>query len=93
MASFLPLPKELIDIIYEYNPEHRPMYKKVLEELIERYNDIHSCDNCGNELNEEDSIITHIYLYKKRYAYCSMYCKWEFNYDLRKRWKNKQLYK
>ena len=29
------LPKEIIDIIHEYNADHRPTYNKVLEELLE----------------------------------------------------------
>jgi len=31
------LPKELIDLIFTFNPEHRPLYRKCMEELQEHF--------------------------------------------------------
>ena len=74
------LPKEIIDIIHEYNVDHRPAYNKVLEELLERQ---HECCNCGEYISD-DSKSKQFYRYNKKYVVCSSYCIWEINYDFKK---------
>jgi len=74
------LPKEIIDIIHEYNVDHRPAYNKVLEELLERQ---HECCNCG-EYIPDDTRSKKFYRSYKRFVVCSSYCMWETNYDARR---------
>lgn len=77
------LPKEIMDIINEYNAEHREAYKKVLEELMEIYDSYDICSNCGMDIENEKSKQIYYRSYKRHVA-CSSYCMWEINYDFRK---------
>ena len=77
------LPKEIVDIIHEYNADHRPTYNKVLEELLERHNE---CCNCGEYIPDDTPTKQKQTVYRscKQYVVCSSYCMWEINYDFKK---------
>jgi hypothetical protein len=57
------LPKEIIDIINEYNADHRPSFNKVLKEFIQERN---SCMSC----NTEPNFIEYTYISNKRCLFC-----------------------
>jgi hypothetical protein len=68
------LPKELRDLIGEYNVNHRPLMKKVLQELTKPDN---KCSFCKIELNDNEDIQYGIYIYtwdKDKLLYCSSEC-------------------
>ena len=77
------LPKELMDIIHEYNADHRPMFNKVLQELMDQFEEYDTCYNCGEYIMNENTKVTYFRSCKK-YAACNSYCMWEINYDFRK---------
>lgn len=81
----LKLPKELQDLISEYNVEHRPMFTTVLQQLHLRNNYI--CDNCQNLKTKTDVIIKCI-LFQK-YRFCSEYCSYEHRFGILNSFKKK----
>ena len=87
MLDILPLPKELIDIIYEFNPSHREQYQIVMHEmkLIDSLNEIVDlgthCEECDSFMYPDYAFISH---YRQSSKLCSSYCQWSFDYDIRK---------
>lgn len=78
------LPKELIDMIYEFNPDHRSQLNNVLDELevkIPEYG-TYICHTCDYEIEKEDIIESICLGYQG--VYCSEYCRWDSEYDIRK---------
>ena len=66
------LPKELRDIIGEYNVEHRPLMKKVLQELTKTDN---KCNICNIVLTNDRYYGLYIYTWNRhKYIYCSLDC-------------------
>jgi len=85
------LPKEIQILISEFNPEHRPKMKNVLEELlketkIRNYIDT-ICGNCGDELYSDEREET--YILWKKYTFCCKYCRYETEEDIRKSFRRK----
>jgi hypothetical protein len=64
------LPKEIIDIIHEYNADHRPLYNKVLEELVELVEMRDACWRC----RKIPSWGTKVYISTKRCLFCNSRC-------------------
>jgi hydrogenase maturation factor HypF (carbamoyltransferase family) len=68
------LPKELQEHIEEYNVNHRPSMKKVLQELIHTDN---TCNFCREEITNEDEKYYGLYIYtwnSYKYIYCGPEC-------------------
>ena len=61
------LPKEIIDIIHEYNADHRPAYNKVLEELLELRDACWMCTTIPSEGRT-------LYISRKRCLFCNSTC-------------------
>jgi hypothetical protein len=61
------LPKEIIDIIHEYNADHRPAYNKVLEELVELVEIRDACWRC----TKIPSKGTKVYISSKQCLFCN----------------------
>jgi len=78
------LPKQLQDLISEFNVEHRPIMRVVMDELnhywIWRNENDKECDVCGNKAKEEYSIN----ILWEKYHFCGEYCRYEREYYLRK---------
>jgi len=72
------LPKELQDIIYEFNVEHRPLYGKVLKQILAIGN--YMCDNCEKIISKSEAKIKFIFFQK--YRFCSSYCSYNCRFDI-----------
>jgi hypothetical protein len=83
------LPKEIRILIDEYNVEHRPMMKLVMDELIKEcslrnyFNSI--CENC---LCKGELIET--YILWKKYTFCSMRCRFETEDTIRRSYRRRK---
>jgi hypothetical protein len=78
------LPKELQDLISEYNVEHRPIMRLVMNELLikhqERMENDKYCSNCRRYAQEEYSK----YIYWHKYNYCGEWCIMDLEYYIRR---------
>jgi RNA binding exosome subunit len=78
------LPKELQILIGEFNVEHRPLMRLVMNELIERnyhsFKYYSSCERCGDYSDEKYSI----YLFWQKHKFCSEYCQLNGKEDIRR---------
>lgn len=92
LSSINSLPKELIDIVYEFYPcfknqyrhvMHQILYQDVMYELIEECENLNSCSECDQYFgdNEPHSMIS---LGNYTCKFCSTYCEWSWKYDYRK---------
>ena len=70
MNIFL-LPKEIIDLIYEFNPEHREKYKNAMQDIKNTVS-IVDCDICGNIFYLYNK--KKIYINSSPYLFCSRNC-------------------
>ena len=61
------LPKEIIDIIHEYNADHRPIYNKVFEELVELRDACWMCTTIPSWGRK-------LYISSKRCLFCNSSC-------------------
>ena len=66
------LPKELQDLIGEFNVEHRSLMRLVTNELLEKHNNQIItdcfCRNCGDYTNYTS------YIYWCKYIFCGLFC-------------------
>jgi hypothetical protein len=70
------LPKEVQDLIGEFNVEHRPNMRLVLDEFLVKQKDFENryiCPYCGKHLDEIDEKYS-TYIYSQKYNYCSGWC-------------------
>jgi hypothetical protein len=78
------LPKHIQDLISEFNVEHMPLMRVVMNELIIKYRDRVDndkyCVNCGNDAEEEYST----YIYWHKYNFCGGWCQSDKEYHIRK---------
>lgn len=75
----LDLPKDIIILIYQFNVNHRPKIKIILNELLTKYNLKNRCNNCASEPNERFTK----YIFWKKYKYCSDWCRFDNEYNIR----------
>jgi len=69
------LPKELRDIIEEYNIDHRPLMKRVLQELTKTNNKCNICKIVLTNDNEDRYYGLYIYTWNRhKNIYCSLDC-------------------
>jgi hypothetical protein len=91
--NLLLLPKELQDLINEFNIEHRPLMQVVMHELLmrvvlcellikyeERIENDKYCVNCNDYAEEQYTR----YIFWDRYTFCGEWCSYDTEYDLRK---------
>ena len=91
--NLLLLPKQLQDLVSEFNVEHRPLMRLVMHELSmrlvmnellinyeERIENDKYCDNCGNYAKEEYST----YIYWHKYNFCGGWCRCDKEYHIRR---------
>jgi hypothetical protein len=71
------LPRVLQDLIGEFNVDHRPKMKLVLEQLMESY----TCMNCSSDFC--DKRYTKIILSNK-FIFCSEWCMDELEHHIRR---------
>jgi hypothetical protein len=59
--DFLLLPKEIQNLIDEFNVEHRPKMREVLDELLYYYKEFecYNCNNYSRRIDPESVIILH----------------------------------
>jgi hypothetical protein len=78
------LPKQLQYLISEFNVEHRPLMRVVMNQLLikceERIENDQYCDNCGNDAEEQYST----YIYWHKYNFCGGWCSYDTEYHIRK---------
>jgi hypothetical protein len=90
--NLLLLPTELQDLISEFNVEHRPIMRLVMNELIMKYKDRDEndkyCVNCGSYAEEQYSK----YIFWHKYKFCGEWCSYDTEYDIR-RYKNNGHFK
>lgn len=76
------LPKEIQDMIYEYNVEHRPQMRIVLKELLKKYKSkIYLNNRCSYCRIQPNRPMTKYILWKK-YTFCSEWCSFNEEYDM-----------
>ena len=79
------LPKELQVLISEFNVEHRPAMRVVMNELVinckKRNDENKHCMNCGDNA-EEEKYATYIFWHK--YTFCGEWCRYNAEDDIRK---------
>jgi hypothetical protein len=85
--NLLLLPTELRDLINEFNVEHRPIMRVVMNELLVKYkqraeNDKY-CVGCGNYSDERYSN----YIFWCKYSFCGEWCRYDTESDIRKNYK------
>ena len=82
--NLLLLPKQLQDLISEFNVEHRPLMRVVMNELLIKYEDrIENdkyCINCNGYAEEQYST----YIYWHKYNFCGGWCQYDKEYHIRK---------
>jgi len=78
------LPKQLQDLISEFNVEHRPLMRVVMNQLLikceERIENDKYCVNCNNDAEEQYST----YIYWHKYNFCGGWCQSDTEYHIRK---------
>ena len=88
--NLLLLPKQLQDLISEFNVEHRPMMRVVMNELnrywIWRNEKDKDCVNCFNDADEQYSK----YILWKKYNFCGEWCRHDLEYHIRKSYRHYQ---
>jgi hypothetical protein len=69
------------------------LFNNVLDELLFTVDEYGTniCFECGNFIKEEDLIESTCFNYNG--TYCSGYCRWSFEYDLKKDWKKSKRLK
>jgi hypothetical protein len=82
--KILLLPKELQDVISEFNVEHRPLMRRVMHELLvkyeERIENDNYCVNCNSVAEEQYSR----YIFGDKYTFCGEWCSYDTEYQIRK---------
>jgi len=82
--NLLLLPKNLQDLISEFNVKHRPLMRLVIDELkrywILRIEKDKDCNNCFNYADEQYSK----YILWSKYNFCGEWCRHDFEYHIRK---------
>jgi hypothetical protein len=82
--DLLLLPNDIQKLIGEFNVEHRPIMRVVMNELIikyeERIENDQYCVNCGNDAEEQYST----YIYWHKYNFCGGWCSYDTEYHIRK---------
>ena len=82
--NLLLLPKEIQNLISEYNIDHRPRMRRVMNELLDTHNDRDKnnkhCVNCGCSVNEQYST----FIFWNKYTFCGQYCSYDWESDTRK---------
>jgi len=82
--NLLLLPEHLQNLIREFNVEHRPLMRLVMDELerywILRIEEDKNCNHCFHEADEQYST----YIFWNKYNFCGEWCLLEFEYDARK---------
>jgi hypothetical protein len=71
------LPRVLQDLIGEFNVEHRPKMKLVLEELMEYY----TCMNCSSDFYDKRYTKT---ILSNKFVFCSEWCMDDMEHHIRK---------
>ena len=92
LSSINSLPKELIDMVYEYYPlyknqyrqvVHQLLYQDVMDELIEQCENLNSCTECDQYLGDKETY-SNFRIGYYNCKFCSSYCEWSWKYDYRK---------
>ena len=82
--DLLLLPKDIQNLICEFNVEHRPKMKLLLNELVikyeERFANDKYCINCNNDAKEKYST----YIFWRKYNFCGEWCSDDTEYHIRK---------
>lgn len=82
--NILLLPKQLQDLISEFNVDHRPLMRIVMNELIIKYRDCIEndkyCVNCGSYAEEQYSN----YIFWHKYNFCGEWCSYDTEHQIRK---------
>jgi len=75
--KLLLLPRELQNLIGEFNVEHRPQMQLVINELLEKHNNRiiteYFCRNCG-DANINTNYTSYIFWCK--YIFCGLFCQY-----------------
>lgn len=86
------LPKEIRILIDEYNVQHRPMMKLVMNELMNecslRNYEHNICQNCQDKLYNNNIIET--YIMWKKYSFCCLRCEFETEDNIRQTWRRRK---
>jgi hypothetical protein len=86
--NVLLFPKHVKDLISEFNVEHRPLMRLVIDELDRYWNwrneKAKDCDNCFNYADDQYSI----YILWKKYNFCGEWCRHDLEDHIRKSYRN-----
>jgi hypothetical protein len=87
--NLLLLPKQLQDLISEFNVEHRPLMRVVMNDLIikcqDRFENDEYCVNCKGCADEQYTN----YIFWHKYTFCGEWCSYDTEYHIRKLYKLK----
>ena len=82
--NLLLLPKQLQDLISEFNVEHRPLMREVMNDLIikckNRIENDEYCVNCNGYADEQYTN----YIFWHKYTFCGGWCSYDTEYHIRK---------
>jgi hypothetical protein len=82
--NLLLLPRELQVLIGEFNVEHKPLMRVVMNDLLvkykERTDNNQFCIGCGSYSHERYST----YIFWCKYSFCGEWCRYDTEYDMRK---------
>ena len=82
--DLLLLPNDIQKMICEFNVEHRPKMRVVMNELLikceERIENNNYCVNCGNDAEEQYSN----YIFWHKYTFCGEWCSYDTEHHIRK---------
>jgi hypothetical protein len=82
--DLLLLPKDIQNLIGEFNVEHRPKIQVVMNELLikceERIENDKYCVNCNGYAVEQYSN----YIFWHKYTFCGEWCSYDTEYHIRK---------
>ena len=82
--NLLLLPKELEDLIGEFNVEHKPQMQVVMKQLLLHHKKraciYELCANCGSYKVEKYTT----YIMWRKYTFCGEWCQYDTEYYLKK---------
>lgn len=88
--NLLLLPEHIQNLISEFNVEHRPQMRVIMNELLEKHNERviedEFCISCGDPSDERYDI----YIFWHKYKFCGEFCRFDTEIDIRRSYR-KQL--
>ena len=82
------LPQSILNLIGEFNADHRDLMRNVMNEL---FRNERICDSCYDEI-ENDELKCVAYILFKRYVFCCARCKCDGDENIREQFMRRRHY-